>query len=33
MTVSKQDKQTITAIIEQYRQGFATLDVEALKDI
>jgi ketosteroid isomerase-like protein len=33
MPASEQDRQQIAAVIEQYRRGFATLDVEALKAI
>jgi ketosteroid isomerase-like protein len=33
MTTSEQDRQQIAAIIEQYRRGFATMDVEVLKSI
>jgi ketosteroid isomerase-like protein len=33
MPASEQDGHQIAAIIEQYRRGFATLDVEALKII
>jgi ketosteroid isomerase-like protein len=33
MTTSDQDRQQIAAIIEQYRRGFATMDVEVLKSI
>jgi ketosteroid isomerase-like protein len=33
MTASAQDKQQITAVIEQYRHGFATMDVEGLTAI
>jgi ketosteroid isomerase-like protein len=33
MPTSEQDRQQIAAVIEQYRRGFATLDVEALKAI
>ena len=33
MTSGEQDKQEITAVIEQYRRGFATMDVEDLKAI
>jgi ketosteroid isomerase-like protein len=33
MATSEQDRQQIAAIIEQYRRGFATVDVEALKAI
>jgi ketosteroid isomerase-like protein len=33
MTASDQDRQQIAAVIEQYRQGFATMDVEGLKTI
>ncbi|QBI19611.1 DUF4440 domain-containing protein [Egibacter rhizosphaerae] len=33
MTASAQDRQQITAIIEQYRRGFATMDAETLKSI
>ncbi|MBE9171154.1 hypothetical protein IQ238_27820 [Pleurocapsales cyanobacterium LEGE 06147] len=30
---SKQDRQQIAAVIEQYRRGFATVDIEELKAI
>lgn len=30
---NEQEPQQIAAVIEQYRRGFATLDVEVLKDI
>jgi hypothetical protein len=33
MPASEQDREQIAAVIEQYRRGFATLDVEALKAI
>ena len=33
MTASAQDKQQIAAVIEQYRRGFATMDVEGLTAI
>jgi ketosteroid isomerase-like protein len=33
MPTSEQDREHIAAIIEQYRRGFATLDVETLKAI
>jgi hypothetical protein len=33
MTASAQDKQQIAAVIEQYRRGFATMDVEGLTGI
>jgi ketosteroid isomerase-like protein len=33
MTASEQDRQQIAAVIEQYRRGFATVDVEVLKAI
>jgi ketosteroid isomerase-like protein len=33
MTASERDRQQIAAIIEQYRRGFATMDVEVLKAI
>ena len=33
MTASEQDRQQIAAVIEQYRRGFATMDVEGLKAI
>jgi ketosteroid isomerase-like protein len=33
MAASEQDRQQIAAVIEQYRRGFATLDVEGLKAI
>ena len=33
MTASEWDSQQIAAIIEQYRRGFATMDVEVLKAI
>ncbi|KPV50994.1 hypothetical protein SE17_23750 [Kouleothrix aurantiaca] len=33
MPAPEQDRQQIAAIIEQYRRGFATLDVAALTDI
>jgi len=33
MAVSEQDKKQIAAVIEQYRCGFATMDVEGLKSI
>lgn len=33
MTTSEQDRQQIAAVIEQYRRGFATMDVEGLKAI
>ncbi|MGI8485969.1 MAG: YybH family protein [Thermomicrobiales bacterium] len=33
MTVPEQDREEIAAIIEHYRRGFATMDVEELKEI
>jgi uncharacterized protein YbgA (DUF1722 family) len=33
MAASEQDRQQIAAVIEQYRCGFATVDVENLKAI
>ena len=33
MTASEQDRQQIAAVIEQYRRGFATMDVEGLTAI
>ena len=33
MAASEQDRQQIAAVIEQYRRGFATMDVEGLKAI
>jgi ketosteroid isomerase-like protein len=33
MAASEQDRQQITALIEQYRRGFAAMDVEGLKAI
>ena len=33
MTASERDRRQIAAIIEQYRRGFAKMDVEALKSI
>lgn len=33
MTITEQDRQQIVTVVEQYRRGFATLDVETLKAI
>ncbi|MBO0789717.1 MAG: nuclear transport factor 2 family protein [Ktedonobacteraceae bacterium] len=33
MTTGEQDRQQIAVVIEQYRQGFATMNVETLKAI
>jgi uncharacterized protein YbgA (DUF1722 family) len=33
MAFSEQDRQQIAAVIEQYRRGFAKMDVEGLKAI
>jgi ketosteroid isomerase-like protein len=33
MTASEQNRHQIAAVIEQYRRGFATMDVEGLKAI
>jgi hypothetical protein len=32
MTASAQDRQQLAAVLEQYRQGFATMDVEKLTE-